>query len=89
MNYWDEIKRIQVSMRSASIPTNEASDIINEITKRYGYLFTVDNIYNVAPIEEIRSIILRLKTAILMPNLQQHWRKRWKYSAQMQARLWF
>ena len=61
MSYWDEVKRIQVSMRSSSIYTNEASDIIDGITGKYGYLFTVDNIYNAVPIEEIRKMISAAK----------------------------
>jgi len=61
MSYWDEVKRIQVSMRSASIYTNEASDIIDSITGKYGYLFTIDNIYNAVPIEEIKNMILTAK----------------------------
>jgi len=61
MSYWDEVKRIQVSMRSASIYTNEASDIIDGITGKYGYLFTIDNIYNAVPIAEIRRMISAAK----------------------------
>ena len=61
MSYWDEVKRIQVSMRSASIYTNEASDIIDGITGKHGYLFTIDKIYNAVPIEEIRKMISEAK----------------------------
>jgi len=41
MSYWDEVKRIQVSMRSASIYTEEATKIIDGITEKLGYFFTV------------------------------------------------
>ncbi|MDR2484740.1 MAG: hypothetical protein LBD55_05045 [Treponema sp.] len=61
MNYWDEVKRIQVSMRSASIYTQEATEIINGITGKLGYLFTVNSIYKAVPIEEIRRMIITLK----------------------------
>ncbi|MDR3171822.1 MAG: hypothetical protein LBU17_09380 [Treponema sp.] len=61
MNYWDEVKRIRVSMRSASIYTSEATEIINGITGKYGYLFTVNHIYQAVPIEEIRRMISEIK----------------------------
>jgi hypothetical protein len=61
MSYWDEVKRIQVSMRSASIYTKEATEIINGITGKYGYLFTIGAIYKAVPIEEIKRIISEAK----------------------------
>jgi len=61
MSYWDEVKRIQVSMRSASIYTEEASKIIDEITGRNGYFFTITNIYEAVPIERINKTISEAK----------------------------
>jgi hypothetical protein len=44
MNYWDEVKRIQIKLKSAlSIPTGPATAIIDGITSKYGYLFLVGN----------------------------------------------
>jgi len=62
MNYWNEVKRIQVSMRSASIYTEEATKIIDEITGKHGYFFTVGGIYKAVPIEEINRIISDAKS---------------------------
>jgi hypothetical protein len=61
MNYWTEVKRIQVSMRSVSIYTAEATKIINGITGKYGYFFTIDSIYKAVPIEEIKRMISGMK----------------------------
>jgi len=61
MSYWDEVKRIQVSMRSASIYTEEATEIIDGITGKHGYIFSINSIYNAVPIEEIRRIISEAK----------------------------
>jgi len=61
MNYWDEVKRIQVSMRGASIYTEEATKIIDGITGKHGYFFTVNAIYKAVPMEEINRIISEAK----------------------------
>ena len=61
MNYWNEVKRIQVSMRSASIYTEEATKIIDGITGKLGYIFSVTGIYKAVPIEEINRIISAAK----------------------------
>jgi hypothetical protein len=60
-DYWSEVKRIQVSMRAASIYTAEATGIINGITGKRGYLFTMDSIYRAIPIEEVRRMITAIK----------------------------
>jgi uncharacterized coiled-coil protein SlyX len=60
-DYWNEVKRIQVSMRAASIYTAEATRIINGITGKYGYLFGVDSIYRATPIEEINRMLAEMK----------------------------
>ncbi|MDR1948182.1 MAG: hypothetical protein LBQ38_02210 [Spirochaetaceae bacterium] len=47
MNYWDEVKRIQIKLKTAlCIPTNQATDIIGDITGKLGYIFTVNHIYH-------------------------------------------
>jgi hypothetical protein len=61
MSYWDEVKRIQVSMRTVSIYTEEATKIIDGITAKQGYLFRVDSIYNAVPIAEIRQLLSEIK----------------------------
>jgi hypothetical protein len=61
MSYWDEVKRIQVSMRSASIYTEEATKIIDGITAKLGFRFTMDSIYKAIPIEEIQQMISEIK----------------------------
>ena len=61
MNYWEEVKRIQVKMRSASIWTAEASEIIDRITEKHGYYFRVNSIFRAVPIEEIRQMIAEAK----------------------------
>ncbi|MDR0663798.1 MAG: hypothetical protein LBF80_06975 [Spirochaetaceae bacterium] len=43
MNYWDEVKRIQIKLKSALvIGTAEATGIIEGITGKLGYFFYVD-----------------------------------------------
>jgi hypothetical protein len=61
MNYWEEVKRIQIKMRSVSILTAEATAIIDGITAKHGYYFRVGGIYRAVPIEEIRHMISEIK----------------------------
>jgi hypothetical protein len=47
MNYWNEVKRIQNKLKFAlCIPTNQAIDIIDDITAKLGYFFKIDHIYH-------------------------------------------
>ena len=44
MDYWNEVKRIQIKLKSTlSIGTSEASDIIDNITGKLGYIFCIGN----------------------------------------------
>jgi uncharacterized protein (DUF2164 family) len=47
MNYWDEVKRIQIELKQAlHINTMEATAIIDGITGKLGYLFTMSYIHH-------------------------------------------
>jgi hypothetical protein len=48
-------------MRAASIYTAEATDIIDEITGKRGYLFRIDTVFRAVPLEEIKREIAAAK----------------------------
>jgi hypothetical protein len=61
MNYWEEVKRIQIKMRSGSIWTAEATEIIDKITEKRGFYFRLGGVSRAVPIEEIRNMLSEIK----------------------------
>ena len=80
MDYWNEVKRIQIKLRSALVTgTQEATEIIEGITGKLGYFFTAGNaIYNSDSRDKVLSALAEAEKKGEQPELIKELKKHYE-----------